>query len=67
MGALFIIVPALVGAGMWILGTAYGDRRALEQSHLRRSELERFQAANVQELTVGLPLADFSLESTWCS
>lgn len=60
-GALFIILPSLVGAGMWILGTAYGDRRAEQERNFRRSELERFQTANVQELAVGFPLPDFSV------
>jgi hypothetical protein len=48
---------------MWILGAAYGDRRTEEQSQLRRSELEQFQVANVQELAVGLALPDFSVQS----
>jgi len=52
----FVLFPGLVGIGMWVLGTAYGDRRAEDSRQRRRADLEEYQAAHLRDLGVGTNL-----------
>lgn len=54
--AAFVLLPGLVGAGMWFLGTAYGDRLAEDTRQRRRADLEEYQAVHLRELGIGTEL-----------